>query len=50
MITLCGRHDGFNGAVGVRLVLRSTEAGRPDAAAQELDTLIAALGSEGEWD
>ncbi len=38
------------GNLGVRLVLRSTEAGRLDAAAQALDTLIAALGTEGEWD
>ena len=37
------------GNLGVRLVLRSTEAGRLDAAAQELDTLIAALGAHGEW-
>ncbi len=38
------------GNLGVRLVLRSTEAGPLDAAAQELGTLIGALGSEGEWD
>ncbi len=38
------------GNLGVRLVLRSTEAGRLDAAAQALDTLIGALGAHGEWD
>ena len=38
------------GNLGVRLVLRSTEAGRLDAAAKELDTLIGALGAHGEWD
>ncbi len=38
------------GNLGVRLVLRSTEAGRLDAAAQELDNLIATLGADGEWD
>ncbi len=38
------------GNLGVRLVLRSTEAGRLDAAAQALDSLIGALGAHGEWD
>ena len=38
------------GNLGVRLVLRSTEAGPLDAAAQAMDTLIGALGAHGEWD
>ena len=38
------------GNLGVRLVLRATEAGRLDAAAQALDNLIAALGAHREWD
>ncbi len=38
------------GRFGTRLVLRATEAARLDAAAGELDGLIAELGGEPNWD
>ena len=38
------------GRFGTRLVLRATEAERLDAAANELDGLIAELGSEADWE
>ena len=40
------RHGNF----GTRLVLRSTVEERLDAAARELDALIASLGGAGDWD
>ncbi|MFQ5773522.1 MAG: competence/damage-inducible protein A [Kiloniellaceae bacterium] len=38
------------GRFGTRLVLRSTEADRLEAAAEELDRMIAKLGGTGRWD
>ena len=38
------------GRFGTRLVLRATEAERLDAAANELDGLIAELGGEADWE
>ena len=38
------------GRFGTRLVLRATEVERLDAAAGELDALIAELGGEPDWD
>jgi hypothetical protein len=39
-----------DGAFAVRLVLRSPEKERLDAAAADLDAMIAGLGSSGVWD
>ena len=39
-----------HGRFGTRLVLRSTDEGRLDAAAKELDGLIVELGGTGTWD
>jgi molybdopterin-biosynthesis enzyme MoeA-like protein len=38
------------GRFGVRLVLRSTETDRIEAAAGELDAILASLGTTGMWD